>query len=129
MSRLSPKAITVGLITTAVILTATTVALRARPIGFFDSRPIIGYHGAGDVLRFQGAQVTWETCCGDNPMGVYFRSNAIWIWRVRDIDWAVTPGVTQIDCRELAHPTNIFFLRRRLFAPSETGHQDVDVNE
>jgi len=111
-------------VTMAIMLGTVGLLLRARPVGLFESQPIVGYHDAGDVLRFRNGQVTFATCCGTSPMGVYFRSNCIWVWRVRGIEWEVTPRATRIICREVADPTNVFVLHRRLIAPSEKGHPE-----
>ena len=111
-------------VTLTVLVVSAVLALRTRPIGLFESRPIVGYHADGDVLRFRRGRVTFATCCGSTPMGIYFRSNGVWVWQVRGINWAITPGVSSLLCREIVNPTNICVLQRRLRAPMEKGHDE-----
>lgn len=87
----------------------------------------MGAHDSADVLTLGDGEVTWETCCGDTPLGTYEKlSDGIWAWHfVMDEGEPVTnefvlePGFLWLTCYQISSPTNTFRLRHRLSAPGE----------
>ena len=104
------------------LLACAGTYLSICPAGHFYSQPIIGYHDETDVLSFSGGRVEWVTSHGSTPMGVYSRSGGAWVWSCRGVEWRILPGITRLTCQEIADPTNIFILQRRVFPPRLHDH-------
>jgi hypothetical protein len=119
----------VFLATAALVVTGATLTacwLHTHPVGYFDAEPIMGYHGAGDVLSVSGDSVSYHTCCGSARLGSLSHDDSNCIIRVPGSTWRISPGIFSTVWVDAENPTNRFILGRRFWRPATTGHDIRD---
>ena len=92
----------------------------------------MGLHDSEDVLTFSNGVVTWETCCGDTPVGTIERlPDGAWAWHLvmgkkkpTTNELVLRPGLFSLSCNETSSPTNVYRLKRRLSAPKKIGEDE-----
>jgi len=128
--RMSPRKWKIGigsLCAVGMAVAVGSIACRRAPFGHFDSTTLMGLHDSEDVLTFSNGVVTWETCCGDTPVGSCERlPDGNWAWHLvmgkkkrTTNELVLQPGLFWLSCYETNTPTNIYRLRRKLSAPKE----------
>jgi hypothetical protein len=119
------KVVFISVLTAALVLVVLSALFRQRPLGKFASYKMM-LHDTGDVLRFTNGMVSWETCCGQQFVGNYEKSqHGEWIWHMRlsmgkkkpplTNDYILGPGLIWLTCKDASAPTNNWRLRRSLF--------------
>lgn len=115
-----------GIITVALIPLWLYTA--SRPVGYFDSTTILGYHDSDDVVEFAYGTVTRRTCCGDGRAGRFERSaNGEWLWLYESPGgkipyrrtFTIVPGLFWLKCLDRDNPEQTWRLKRRIFAPDQ----------
>lgn len=128
--RMSPRKWKIGigsLCAVGVAVAVGSIVCSRAPFGHFDSTILMGRHDSEDVLTFSNGIVTWETCCGDQPVGSCERlPDGTWAWHLvmgkkkqTTNEIVVQPGLFWLSCYETSTPTKIYKLRRRLSAPKD----------
>jgi hypothetical protein len=129
--RMSPRKWKIGIGSLCVVGVAVaigSIACSRAPFGHFDSTTLMGLHDSADVLTFSNGVVLWETCCGGKEVGSFTHlPDGRWTWQFASgskkkpstNEFVLQPGLFTLRCYETSTPTNIYSLRRRLFAPKE----------